>query len=194
MLRRFTVVPAVLATAAAINACGGSTPQRTAAGGGNRAALKLAECMRNHGVPGFPDPVSGGGFGIQASAGGGTISVNGHQLNVSGPAFRGAMNACQQFQPTGPPLSGAQLARIKRGALKLAECMRAHGVPAFPDPRVGAGPGGRGIQVELGAPGAGGSGGQVDPRSPAFQRAATICGGERGALRFPAAPAPESGS
>jgi hypothetical protein len=187
------VLPAVLATAAAINACGGSTPQRTASSGGGRAALKLAECMRNHGVPGFPDPVSGGGFGIQASAAGGTISVDGHQLNVSGPAFRQAMSACQKFQPTGPPLSGAQLARIKRGALKLAECMRAHGVSDFPDPRVGTGPGGRGIQVELGAPGGGGSGGQVDPRSPAFRRAATTCGTERGAFRFPAAPAARTG-
>ncbi len=83
-----------------------------------------------------PTRQSGGGFGIQASAngGGGTISVDGHQLNVSAPAFQKAMQDCQKYQPQGPPISGAQLAKIKQGALKMAECMRAHGVAELPGP------------------------------------------------------------
>ena len=87
------------------------------------------------------------------------ISVDGHQLNVSGPAFQKAMQKCQKYQPQGPPISGAQLARFRQGALKMAECMRTHGVPNFPDPQVATGPGGHGIGIRIGAKAAGGSGG-----------------------------------
>ncbi len=93
--------------------------------------------MRRHGVPDFPDPSSGGRFGIQQSSsgnGGGTLSVDGRQLSVSAPAFQTAMQECQKYQPQGPPISGAQLAKLQKGALKMAQCMRTHGVPNFPDP------------------------------------------------------------
>ncbi|MBV8432156.1 MAG: hypothetical protein JO244_13395 [Solirubrobacterales bacterium] len=51
----------------------------------------------------------------------------------------------------------------KRDAgLKLAHCMRANGVPNFPDP-------GSGGDLEIG-PGSG-----INPRSPAFQRAQQAC-------------------
>ncbi len=181
MLRKATVIAAMLATTTAVAACGGSSPshdQVSAQVGEERtSASSSLECMRTHGVPDFPDPQSGGGFGIQASAGsnGGSISVDGHQINVSQPAFQKAMNECQKYQPQGPPISGAQLAQIKQGALKMAECMRAHGVPNFPDPKVSAGPGGHGIQVQigLGIPGSGRAGGAA--RSPAFQNAMKTC-------------------
>lgn len=172
----------MLATATALAACGGSSSPTSSTTASNRtpgknASLKLAECMRTHGVPDFPDPQSGGGFGIQASAngGGGTISVDGHQLNVSAPAFQKAMQDCQKYQPQGPPISGAQLAKIKQGALKMAACMRAHGVANFPDPKVGTGPGGRGIAVSIGAQAAVGGAGRLSPSSPAFQNAQKIC-------------------
>lgn len=133
--------------------------------------------MRSHGVPDYPDPSSNGTFGIQASSNGSsaTISVNGHNLNVSGPAFRRATNECSKYQPQGPPISGAQLAQIKQGAIKMAECMRSHGVPNFPDPKVGAGPGGHGIQVQIGIGSAGGSRASGPNRSPAFQKAMNTC-------------------
>ncbi|HEX3803192.1 MAG TPA: hypothetical protein VHV75_10150 [Solirubrobacteraceae bacterium] len=140
-------------------------------------ALKLAECMRTHGVPDFPDPQGGGGFGIEASSGGngGSVSVDGHTLNVSTPAFQKAMQDCQKYQPQGPPTSGAQLAKIKQGALKMAACMRAHGVTNFPDPKVETGPGGRGIAVSIGSQAAAGGAGRLNPSSPAFQNAQKIC-------------------
>jgi hypothetical protein len=179
MLRKATVLIALLATTTAVAACAGSSPkaQTTASTAHKNAGLKLAECMRSHGVPDFPDPTSGGGFGIQASAGGGnaSISVDGHTINVSGPAFQKAMQQCRSEQPQGPPVSGAQLAKIKHGALKMAECMRAHGVSNFPDPEVRSGPGGRGIEVQIGAANSGGSGQSINPRSPVFQSAQKIC-------------------
>lgn len=174
MLRQLTAVPVILAAAVALAACGGSNQRNSgnsASSGQRSSGLKLAECIRIHGVPDFPDP-SGGGFGIQAAPGG-SISVDGHQLNVNAPAFQRAMHACQKYQPQGHAVSAAQLAKIKQGALRMAQCMRTHGVPDFPDPKVSTGPGGRGISIEIGV-GAGGGGG-VTPRSPAFQHAQKIC-------------------
>lgn len=182
MLRSPIVVTAGFALALTLAACGGSsspTEKTTALSQGsvNTSALRLAECMRTHGVPDFPDPSGGGGFGIQASPGGngGSVSVDGHELNVSGPAFQKAMQDCQKYQPQGPPISGAQLAKIKQGALKMAQCMRAHGVPNFPDPKVETGPNGRGIAVSIGSQVAAGGPGRLNPGSPAFQSAQKIC-------------------
>jgi hypothetical protein len=47
--------------------------------------------------------------------------------------------------------------------LNLARCMRAHGVPNFPDPT----PGGGGVQIQAGS--------GVNPFSPAFKNAQTAC-------------------
>ena len=171
----------MLATTIAVAACGGSSPSNspTASHTAQKSAgVKLAECMRRNGVPQYPDPSGGGGFSIQASANGGnaSISVNGHTINVSGPAFQTAMQKCRTEMPQGPPISGSQLAKVKQGALKMAACMRSHGVPNFPDPKVTTGPGGRGIGVSIGGPpGSGSSGRSLDPRSPAFQRAQKVC-------------------
>ncbi|HUB75527.1 MAG TPA: hypothetical protein VL977_00655 [Solirubrobacteraceae bacterium] len=44
--------------------------------------LRSAECMRAHGVAGFPDPLPGGGFDIPAT------------LDTHAPAFRAAARAC----------------------------------------------------------------------------------------------------
>ena len=52
-------------------------------------------------------------------------------------------------------------------ALKFAKCMRAHGLPNFPDPDVGPSPSGIGIAIRLGGPGSG-----VNPQSPTFCAAA----------------------
>lgn len=186
MLRTVTLLGAVVAVATALAACGGSSPSTTAsapktADQGNR--VKLAECMRTHGVPQFPDLPSSGGFGVSQSAGAGkgsgngpaSIVVDGRTLNVSGPAFQRAMQACQKYAPQGPPLSSAQLASLKQGALRMARCMRTHGVPNFPDPTVGLGPGGHGIAVQMGVGHDGGSRAGFTPASPAFRHAMQHC-------------------
>jgi hypothetical protein len=132
--------------------------------------------MRTHGVPDFPDPTSGGGYEIQAGANGSSasISVDGHTLNVSGPAFRAAMTDCAKYGPHGPAISGSQLAQIKQGALRMAACMRTHGVPNFPDPKVTSGPGGHGIAVQIGGPGVAAAG-RLNSSAPAFQKAQKVC-------------------
>ena len=184
MHRTATVSAATFAAAVALAACGGSSTSTTTNSLSTKvpshsAALKFAQCMRTHGVPHFPDPQSGGGFGFQRAGGpggGGTVSIDGHQLNVNSQTFQQATQACRKYAPQGPPITGAQLAKIKQGAIKMARCMRAHGVPNFPDPKVTTGPGGHGIGIRIGGPpGSGSSAGSLDPRSPAFQKAQQIC-------------------
>jgi len=80
--------------------------------------------MRAHGVSNFPDPISAGG-GVQLSGSG---------INTQSPAFGSAQSACQKVLPGGLPGPGGRSAtRIEQG-VKLAECMRAHGLRSFPDP------------------------------------------------------------
>ena len=116
--------------------------------------LAYARCMRSHGVADFPDPtpVPGGGAGFRINAGPGS------DLNQDNPRFIAADQACQSLLPGGgqaPPLSAQKLA----AEVKWAQCMRAHGLPGFPDPN---------------AQGAFDSS-RFDDSSPAFQTANKAC-------------------
>ena len=149
-----------------------SSPQ---SGGTSRhdEELVYSQCMRSHGVPDFPDPSAGGGF--QLSGG----------VNPSSASFASALATCDKLLPGGGPPgpgtttnpSAAALAQM----LKVAECMRRHGIAAFPDPTT---------RVPSRFPGgAGGAGGVVSDRdgvilvlpgslnmqSPQFTHAAAEC-------------------
>ena len=94
---------AVVAAAAVLTACGGSP---SSSGGSApaesatyRANLAYAQCMRTHGVPGFPDPHPSGGF---------SISISGHP-HGSSPVAR-ANDACQQLLPAGSTGTGGATA------------------------------------------------------------------------------------
>jgi hypothetical protein len=187
----FRISAVAILAAAAIAACGGSPKPTTSAsatpGARHFNGLAFSRCMRANGVPKFPDlgsGASGGGLSIQASqtsGSGRTLTVNG--TPVSAPAFQSASQKCQKYLPKGPPLTAAQMARLRAGALAMARCMRTHGVPNFPDPVVSAGPGGHGagVRVRIGAPGSG-----FDPNSPAFQQAQQACGHLMGGFGFKA--------
>jgi hypothetical protein len=107
--------------AAGGDAAGSGAPSAGALGS---AALAYAKCMRASGVPGFPDPNASGGFLFHAGA-----------RIVTSPAFKAAQAKCRRFMPpgpgSGPPPSQQTLAHF----LKVAQCMRRHGVYDFPDPR-----------------------------------------------------------
>jgi hypothetical protein len=174
---RYATIPA-LAAAMLIAGCGSSKSNSSPSGSGASASaqssgIAFAECMRSHGVPNFPDPTacSGGGVQIQASqrAGSGqTMTVNG--VPVSAPAFQSASQACNSKLPHGGKGPPGGITAIRAKALKMAQCMRSHGVPNFPDPQVTSGPGG-GVGVKLG-----GSGSGIDPNAPAFKSAQQTCG------------------
>ena len=82
-------------------------------------AVKFAECVRAHGVPHFPDPDATGNFNFA--------------VDVSAATFTAAVNACKALQPPGT-LSGHRSTKQQSAALRFAACVRANGVPDFPDP------------------------------------------------------------
>jgi hypothetical protein len=156
------VALAALACGLATAACGSSGEPSDTASSGN-PALEFARCTRAHGVPNFPDPTPGGGLQIGPSSG----------INPRSPAFQAAQRACAKFGPKfgGPPSMSASQ---RQAALRFAECMRANGVPNFPDPTETAPNGTARVLVLQGMVFALGSG--IDPKSPAFRQAAPKCG------------------
>jgi hypothetical protein len=100
----------------------GSSPEGPASL--EQAMVTFAKCMRASGVPNFPDPNAGGGFRFHAHAG-----------VVNSPLFKAAQAKCHKLLPegpgSGPPPSAQTLAKF----LRIARCMRQHGVDDFPDPR-----------------------------------------------------------
>jgi hypothetical protein len=81
--------------------------------------LAFAQCMRSDGVTDFPDPDPGGQFG--------TISA---QVEDN-PHFDTGYGACEHLLPAG----GENKVQQNLGQLlQFAQCMRSHGVPAYPDP------------------------------------------------------------
>ena len=90
--------------------------------------LGFSMCMRANGVSNFPDPTPGkGSFVIGASTG----------INVKSPAFRAAQTKCSRLLHSfGLPGSGAPAsAQTMAKLLRIAVCMRAHGITQFPDPK-----------------------------------------------------------
>jgi hypothetical protein len=92
--------------------------------------------MRAHRVPHFPDPSADGGFQVQVSGYHANVSIgNIPGINQQSPAFVTADSACQSLLPGGAPGAGQQnpTAVAVAQARTWATCMRAHGVPSFPD-------------------------------------------------------------
>jgi hypothetical protein len=111
---------------------GSSTATVTGSSGSNKKAttrgkaLKFAECMRENGVREFPDPDASGGLTIDGV-------VNGSSINPNTPAWKEAIRACKDLQPSG--FTGhRRSAEQQERALKFAQCMRDNGIKDFPDP------------------------------------------------------------
>jgi hypothetical protein len=85
-------------------------------------AVKFAECIREHGVPHFPDPNAKGDF------------VFG--IDVSPAVWKKAVDACKALEPPGA-LSGKRSPKQQSAALRFAQCVRENGVKDFPDPANG---------------------------------------------------------
>src|SRR5580704_8511409 len=97
------------ACAAALVACGSSSPSSISAGTGTNATgyaspVNMSRCMRANGLKNFPDPTQGsGGLGfngiIRLPDG---LQVDG--ITFDGPAAQKALKACSPyFQAKGPP-------------------------------------------------------------------------------------------
>jgi hypothetical protein len=113
----------VTTSASTVATGAGSTAGATVA-----SPLAFAECMRANGVSSFPDPSPGRGATFALGSG----------LNPASPAVKSARAKCQKFMGGGPPGPGSTThpsAQTLAKLVRIAQCMRRHGVPQFPDPR-----------------------------------------------------------
>jgi hypothetical protein len=132
--RRPLAAFALVALIGLISACGSSAPAVSGAGGaaGNdtaanaHKAVKFADCMRSNGVSRFPDPGPSGRLTVDAVA-------NGSSLDTSSPAFKRAVSTCRHLEPAGF-MGSKRSFQQQQAALRFAQCIRADGVPDFPDP------------------------------------------------------------
>jgi hypothetical protein len=102
-----------------VTACGqghGGTPTDPA------KALAFARCMRDNGVPDYPDPDSSGRFGAGHDA-----------FDRDAPAFKAANEKCRELLPGGGEHEAPSPEAIDE-LVKFARCMRDNSVSDFPDP------------------------------------------------------------
>jgi hypothetical protein len=98
-------------------------------GGGDKApttdsrqkALQYAQCMRNNGVPDFPDPSPDGRFPERSHA------------QQDDPKFRAATEKCVALAPGGEHEKFGDPVFVEQ-VRAFAQCMRDNGLPDFPDP------------------------------------------------------------
>jgi hypothetical protein len=112
--------------------------------------LAFSRCVRGHGVRNFPDPDSQGNL----------PALTQQDLGVSKQTSLAAQHACESVLTRGRSTGTPQQRQQKLAfGLKVAECLRTHGFPNFPDPT--------GSSQAL-PPG-------IDPSSPQFETAQTTC-------------------
>jgi len=121
-------VPSLSQGAAAAQGNGG---QGTGGSGAARASAlhAAAQCIRQHGIPGYADPV--------LTPGGQVYSDSRSIQDASESVFAAVLRACQTLltqadlnpgnEPPAPP-------QLVQAGVRAAECLRAHGLPNIQDP------------------------------------------------------------
>jgi len=131
-------------------ACGSASSAGSLGRSNLQIAIDYAKCMRSHGAPDWPDPDSQGQF----------LKTKTNAADFHAPAS--AYKACLHLLPNGGELTAAQQQIVAPLMLKLADCMRSHGITNFPDPTVNA----KGITVDPHG---------LDISSPRFHAAQQAC-------------------
>jgi hypothetical protein len=150
------LIVALAAAILSLTACGSSgSNDSDAASDTEQAALDFAQCMRDNGVPTFPDPVAkpDGSFGFDRPQG------------VQPSELDDALESSRSEAKTAgiDSLGRADDPETRDQLLEFSRCMRANGVPEFPDPKAGASGSLRNIF------------GDVDVQSPRLQKAMESC-------------------
>jgi hypothetical protein len=168
-LRRAGTLAVAVAVAVLAMACGGSGPS-SASAPTYAQELALAQCMRSHGVPNFPDPNASGGYTLTSN--GSVEGAGGSSIDIDSSQAQAAYGDCRHLLPGAPSISQLeqqvqQEQQRQEQALpvllKYSQCMRSHGVPNFPD---------FGQRDQSPAPGTSAA---LNPNSPQFQAASTAC-------------------
>jgi hypothetical protein len=164
--RRAAALAAMAAIAMLATACGTSSPSTTTSLSASSYSypqeLALAQCMRDHGLPTFPDPSASEGFSssvlpmVDSSQGQAAYGDCRHLLAGGGPSISQLQQASQQI--------AQKEAQELPTLVKFSECMRSHGVPNYPDPT----PTGQAIGGNLKAA-------NINISAPQFQAAVSAC-------------------
>jgi hypothetical protein len=148
------VLAAILAGAGLLAAaCGGGSSPALTAQTAYQKSLAYSQCMRGHGVVGFPDPQPNGAI----------LTTPQDHLAQGSPQFVAANKACKHLLPPIHPMTAAQQHQVTVQALKFVACMRSHGLPGMADPVVSA----TGVSVQIPA--------GIKPNSPVFHAAQQAC-------------------
>ncbi len=202
-VRRFAIGVLAAALAVAAAACGQASPSAGGSAGnsgtGSSAASRAvayASCMRQHGLPSFPDPTAGspssGGkrmiLGFQINGQSESFNLTGTGIDPSSSQFAAAQQACAAKMGVpggGPAAGGATSPQMKQAALAFSACMRSQGFPTFPDPTFGAPPkppkspgGSGGFGFGIAVKGGGSASFQmqgINPHSAQYQSAFKTC-------------------
>jgi hypothetical protein len=166
--RRAGALAVAAAVAVLATACAGGSAPPSASAPTYAQVLALAQCMRSHGVPSFPDPDTAGGYALTSN--GSIEGAGGSSVDIGSSQVQAAYGDCQHL-PGAPSISQLErevrqeqqvTARVRPEALKWEECVRSHGVPDFAR-------GGGGQSPALGNKDA------INPNSPQFEAALAAC-------------------
>ena len=165
---------------------GGSGSSSTALPSSNPTQLldEWAACMRAHGDPGQADPTIDASKVIHLTWND-AIPGGIYGTNKGGQGNAGPGQYCRTYIDTAETdLQGGQNQQQPSQAqlLKFSQCMRANGIPDFPDPSNG------GLSFNRGA------GGDLNPSNPVFQNASTLCAQKTGVPGFASRGSPQPGS
>jgi hypothetical protein len=132
---------------------GSSDGPAPAASGGSRGGDPVAysKCMRDNGVPNFPDPDKNGQIRLDPNS----------AVDQDSAEFRKAQDACKQYMGSAAKVkddAGSQWTIADK--LKYTDCMRKNGLPSMPDPDKNG-------QVVLPR--------SIDPESAVFKSAEAAC-------------------
>jgi hypothetical protein len=162
------------------SASSGSSAPAQPTGNPTQLLDQWASCLRGHGFPTLTDP---------------TIDANKVIHIVVPPGINGDAGQAYQkssaFGPCNPYLTAASTA-LRGGApplrpdpaklQKFSQCMRANGIPDFPDPSGG------GLAIRS-SPGS-----DLNPKNPTFQSARTKCAAQVGLPQLAGGPGSQAGS
>ena len=181
--RRRRAITAVVSLVVIASACGSSrssagVPTLQGASGANAGAQHnaqalhaAAQCIREHGIPNYADPTIGPGDVV--------YSDQRDLEDTKDPVRSAALEACRTslaaavFDPTQRPHPPAQMVR---DGVREAQCLRAHGLPNWPDPKPSdTFDPGHGFQVDASAFAGAVPAGANPKQSAVFQRAIAAC-------------------
>jgi hypothetical protein len=157
---------------------------RPANGGATALLMQWASCMQAHGDPNQADPTIGADKVIHLTWND-AIPGGIYGTNKGGQGNAGPGQYCRTYiDKAETDLQGSQHEQQPSPAqlLKFSQCMRANGVPDFPDPS------NSGLSFNRAG------GGDLNPSNPVFQNASRLCAKTSGVPGLATGGAPQPGS